>query len=63
MELSSEDKAVLAHVVLNPDAWVTHALATVGEEAVTAKIDKYRDEYLAAKDVDGYKTRAGREAK
>lgn len=62
MILSAEDKAVLAHVVVDSDEWVAHALATVGESAVTAKIEKYRAEYLAQKDLPGYKTRAEREA-
>ena len=26
MKLSAEDKAILAHVVIDPDAWVSHAL-------------------------------------
>ena len=62
MKLSAEDKAVLAHVVIDPDAWVAHALATVGEWAVKAKIEKHRTEYLAKKDLPGYQTRAEREA-
>ena len=62
MNITQEDKAILAHVVIDPDAWVIHALATVGEHAVTAKIEKYRDDYLAKKDLPGYQTRAEREA-
>lgn len=61
MNISVEDKAVLAHVVINPNEWVEHALNTVGEQAVTAKIEKYRAEYLAQKDLPDYKTRAERE--
>ena len=61
MELSVEDKAILAHVVIDPDAWVSHALETVGEPAVTAKIERYRADYLAKKDLPGYQTRAERE--
>ncbi|MFH1738901.1 MAG: hypothetical protein ABIH23_07815 [bacterium] len=61
-QLSIEDKAVLAHVVVDPDAWVAHALATVGDKAVKAKIEKYRADYLANKDLPGYQTRAEREA-
>ena len=61
MNLSVEDKAILAHVVIDPDAWVSHALETVGEPAVTAKIEKYRADYLAKKDLPGYQTRAERE--
>ena len=62
MKLSAEDKAILAHVVVDPDAWISHALATVGKQAVTAKIEKYRADYLAKKDLPGYQTRAEREA-
>ena len=62
MEISIEDKAILAHVVIDPDEWVAHALATVGEQAVTAKIEKYRADYLLKKDLPGYQTRAEREA-
>jgi len=62
MELSIEDKAILAHVVLDPDAWVEHALATGGEPAVLAKINKYRADYLAKKDLPDYMNRAEREA-
>jgi len=61
MKISKEDRAILAHVVMDPDAWVEHALATVGEGAVTAKIEKYRADYLAKKDLPGYQTRAERE--
>jgi len=60
--LSAEDKAVLAHVVVDPDEWVSHALKTVGKQAVTAKIEKYRADYLLKKDLPGYQTRAEREA-
>jgi len=60
MELSKENKAILAHVVIDPDAWVEHALATVGEWAVIAKIAKYKPDYLAQKSKPEYKTRAER---
>jgi hypothetical protein len=62
MELSEEDRAILSHVVVDPDAWVAHALATVGESSITAKIERWKSEYLAQKDLPGYKTRAEREA-
>lgn len=62
MILTEEDKAVLAHVVADPVAWFNHAMLTVGESAVGAKVDKYRAEYLAQKDLPGYQTRAEREA-
>lgn len=61
MELTIEERAILAHVVIDPDAWVSHAIATVGEWAVQAKIAKYRADYLAKKDLVGYKNRADSE--
>ena len=61
MELSEEDRAVLAHVVVNVDEWVGNAIAVVGEIAVTDKIDAYRAEYLQAVELPGYKVRADRD--
>ncbi len=60
MELSIEDKAILAHVVIDPDAWIDHALKTVGEQAVTAKVERWKPDYLKEKERLGenYKTRA-----
>lgn len=61
---SNEERAVLAHVVVDPDAWVAHALATIGAAAVAAKIKRWRPDYLAAVERDGaeYKARAERDA-
>lgn len=59
--MTNEDKAILAHVVINPDEWITHAIATVGKQAITDKINKYRESYLAEKDTTGYLTRKQRE--
>lgn len=61
MNLTPEQFAILAHVVVDPQAWADHAEATFGAEIILAKIDKYQTEYLSAKDQPGYKTRAGRE--
>jgi hypothetical protein len=61
MELSEEDRAVLAHVVVDVDEWVGNAIAVVGEIAVTDKIDAYRAEYLQAVELPGYKVRAERD--
>jgi len=64
MELSNEDRAVIGHVVVDPEAWVAHALTIPnGELAVWAKVLKYRPDYLAKKDLPDYKTRAERETK
>ena len=61
-KLTDEEMAILGHVVADPEAWAEHAYATVGAEAIEAKIAKYRPEYEAAKDVEGYKNRAARDA-
>lgn len=61
MELTAEDLAILAHVVVDPAAWAAHAEATVGAHAVRAKIARYRAAWLAVKDVPGYQTRAERD--
>jgi hypothetical protein len=57
--LTDTDKAVLAHLVEDSDAWIAHALATVGPEAVLAKCrrEKHVAAYRAAKDAEGYKPR------
>lgn len=64
MELTTEQRAVISHVVVDADAWVAHAIATVGEEAVLAKIKRHRESYELARAAQGqnYKTRAEREA-
>jgi hypothetical protein len=61
MKITDDDRAILAHIVIDPDAWVEHASTVVGEWAVTAKINKYRNAYLSQKDKSDYKTRAIRE--
>ena len=61
MELTQEERAILAHVVLDPDAWVAHALATVGEDAVWAKIERWRRYYEAEKEKPEYKNRVARD--
>ncbi|HXI15691.1 MAG TPA: hypothetical protein VNM48_04910 [Chloroflexota bacterium] len=64
MELSIEDRAVLAHVVPDPNAWVAHAIATVGEDAVSEKIDRHRAHYTAERAALGttYRTKAAIDA-
>jgi len=60
--LTDEERAILAHVVIDPDAWAAHALVTdPGGKALAAKIAKYRDDYLTKKDLPEYKTRAERD--
>ena len=61
-KLTDDEIAILGHIVVDPQAWAQHAYATVGPEAVEAKIARYRPEYEAAKAVEGYKNRAARDA-
>lgn len=61
MQLSNEDRAILAHIVIDPEAWVTHAIATAGEKTVTAKIERWKPIYLAEKVKPDYKNRAERD--
>jgi len=58
---AQENYSVLKHILVDPDAWIAHATATVGTQAVQDKIDKYRDDYLSQKNNIDYKTRAERE--
>lgn len=61
MILLDEDKAILAHIVIDPQRWADHAAATIGDKSVRSKIDKYRESYLSEKDMAGYKNRKQRE--
>ena len=63
MTLTQEELAIIGHVVIDPNAWVAHALETVGESAVIEKIARYRAAYLAEKERlgDAYKNRVERE--
>ena len=65
MKLSEEDKVVLAYVVIDPDAWLAHAVKTFGKEQATIflkqKVDRWRPEYLAKKVLPGYKNRVERD--
>ena len=58
--LTDEERSILAHIVVDPQAWADHAEVTVGAAAVLNKIEKYRAAYKAAKTAEGprYKTRA-----
>lgn len=60
MTLTTEQLAILAHVVADPQAWADHAATTVGEEVVLTKIEKYRADWTKNKDLPGYKTAAER---
>jgi len=66
MELTAEEMAILAHVVVDPDAWINHSINVFGEETarkhLAEKIARHEADYLAQKDLPGYKTRAQRVA-
>lgn len=69
LNLSDENRAVLAHIVLDPDAWLAHAAETFGAEVaaehLAAKVARWTKDYESAKAELGgeYKTRAEREGK
>ena len=71
--LTARETAVLAHVVVDPVAWWTHACSRDGsdgkhaidaEAALAAKVAKRADQYDAALAAQGadYQTRAERDA-
>ena len=63
MKLSELDKAVLAHVVVDVDSWVEHALGRASRNAVKQKINRWKENYILEKQRLGsnYKNRAERE--
>lgn len=66
--LTDYQRAVLAHVVVDPDAWLSHAVAELGEgeatKALDAKVTRVAQAYEAAVAAEGtaYRTRAQRDA-
>ena len=65
MNLTQEEFNILAHVVIDPQAWAEAAEANskIDEKAaLKAKVDRWRSMYMAEKDNPDYKTRAVREA-
>jgi len=64
-DLTSNERAVLEHVVLDADAWWSHANAwekTDHEAALAGKVARYQDAYDEALAAGDYKTRAERDA-
>ena len=51
--LTENEKAILGHVVLDPQGWADNAERFVGPDAVVAKINKYRGRYEQAKKEQG----------
>jgi len=62
VHLTDHDRAVLAHMVVDVDAWVAHAEAEVGVNAVTEKIARHSAAYDAAAALPGYQNRVERDA-
>lgn len=60
-----EQRAVLAHIVIDPDSWYSHAITTFGQlkanEFLAAKIARWKPDYDAAVAAGNYQTRAQRE--
>lgn len=63
--MTAYERAVLAHVVIEPEAWLAHAAAVFGEERaakmLAAKVARHLAEYEAASAEPAYLTRAERE--
>ena len=68
--LTTNERAVLAHMVLDPDEWWTHANAKDGsdgkreidhEAALAAKVSRWQGSYDTALAAGGYQTRAEQE--
>lgn len=63
--LTTNERNVLAHMVIDPDAWWEHATnwGQVDEEAALAdKVARWQSDYEAAVAAGNYQTRAEREA-
>tara|TARA_R110000751_G_scaffold26046_5_gene70011 strand:- start:16085 stop:16291 length:207 start_codon:yes stop_codon:yes gene_type:complete len=59
--LKAAERAVLAHVVIDPDAWWAHATDNYKgseEDALKAKVARWKGSYDKEKAEEGYKTRA-----
>ena len=64
-DLTADERVVLAHVVEDPDGWWAHCQNVAGDKAedhLLAKLNKWHQSYLDAKDDPEYKNRAEREA-
>lgn len=62
--MTPEQRKVIADVVVDPDAWYSHAVETLGQEAALAavaqKVERHRAAYEARASSGNYKTRAQR---
>ena len=64
LQMTDAQRAVLAHVVLDPDAWLANAITSLGEEAAAQamlqKVGRWQDTYDVEKAKPGYLPRAQR---
>lgn len=66
VEMTDHQRAVLAHIVVDPDAWLQNAVNALGyEKAATAlqdKVSRWEPDYVKAKNDEGrsYRNRADR---
>lgn len=64
LTMTNQQREVLAHVVLDPDEWLTGAVAALGEEsanaALVAKVARWQSSFEAARTAPDYAPRAQR---
>lgn len=65
-ELTSLERSVLAHIVVDADAWWAHANDENNrvdpETAIASKVERHKQAYLEAVEAGNYLNRAEREA-
>lgn len=63
--MTSEQKKILGMVVLDPDDWMANAVEVLGKEkaneALEAKVAKYREQYIILSASKDYLTRSAKE--
>ena len=63
--MTNDEKKILAHIVVDPDAWYNHAVSWFGQELadqhLAVKVAKYKDQYDGEKVKPGYKNRLERD--
>jgi hypothetical protein len=63
--MTPEQKAVLAHTLIDPDAWLANAVSSFGAERaeilLVEKVATWQTSYDSASVLPGYKTRAERD--
>ena len=63
--MNDRQRTILAHVVIDPQAWYDHGVATFGQEKadifLAQKCRRWEGEYERSRKDTNYKTRAERE--